>query len=208
MNSVGAVHIRALRWGETMRNWLHDFIGITRHDPKDQVTFDHPKDQATLRLVVGQDVYMLSGCYIKEGKVVKVTPSGVEVRTDVRGNCWRCPITGKMVHKTEEIWRFDSDGKACDSRNTGMFECAPWEQGGIPSTYECGPWEIDEKPYTERRAFFEEKAQKFRKWASMNCEHSKIGEHYYIEKCPICGCENPNYNPITAKKRLQEHPPK
>ena len=33
----------------------------------------------TKTLVVGQDVYVVSGWYLKKGKVVKVTPSGVEV---------------------------------------------------------------------------------------------------------------------------------
>jgi hypothetical protein len=44
----------------------------------------------TKTLVVGQDVYMFSGCYVTTGRVIKVTPSGVDVQT------------------TDEIWRFDT----------------------------------------------------------------------------------------------------
>jgi hypothetical protein len=40
----------------------------------------------TKQLVVGQDVYMFSGCYTLTGKVVKVTPSGVDVQTGVMQN--------------------------------------------------------------------------------------------------------------------------
>jgi hypothetical protein len=95
----------------------------------------------TKTLVVGQDVYMFSGCYVTTGRVIKVTPSGVDVQT------------------TDEIWRFDTDGKACDSRGTGMFKSSPWERGGIPGTYECGPWELDDIPFAKRTAFLE------RRWA-------------------------------------------
>jgi hypothetical protein len=61
----------------------------------------------TKTLVVGQDVYINSGCYGDKGKVVKVTPSGVEVQTDGGG-----------------LFRFDKDGKGCDGNDT--FECGPW----------------------------------------------------------------------------------
>ena len=61
----------------------------------------------TKTLVVGQDVYMDSGCYGCKGKVVKVTPSGVEVQTDSQG-----------------LLRFDNEGKGCDGNDT--LECGPW----------------------------------------------------------------------------------
>ena len=123
----------------------------------------------TKTLVVGQDVYMLSGVYVCKGKVVKVTPSGVDVHTTDQG-----------------LLRFDSAGKGNDD-----------------GTYECGPWYIDDMPFAERTALFDEAERKFLKWRSMDCEHGASGTHYYIEKCPICGCDNPNYNPTAAKKRLE-----
>jgi hypothetical protein len=66
----------------------------------------------TKTLVVGQDVYMLSGCYLCWGEVVKVTPSGVEVQTS-KG----------------ELLRFDSDGKGL---NEGTYENGRWELDDIP----------------------------------------------------------------------------
>jgi hypothetical protein len=144
----------------------------------------------TKTLVVGQDVYMGSGVYLCEGKVVKITPLGVDVQT------------------TTELLHFDDKGRSYVTELPASYDStahplSPWGWKGN-GTYECGPWYIlDDMPFAERKASFEQGARKLRKWNSMNCEHSKIGEHYYIEKCPICGCENPNYNPTTAKERLQ-----
>lgn len=149
----------------------------------------------TKTLVVGQDVYMGSGVYLCEGKVVKITPLGVDVQT------------------TTELLHFDDKGRSYvtelpSSYDSTAHPLSPWGWKGN-GTYECGPWYIlDDMPFAERKALFEQGARKLRKWNSMNCEHSKIGEHYYIEKCPICGCENPNYNPTTAKERLQGRLPK
>lgn len=78
----------------------------------------------TKTLVVGQDVYMHSGIYSQKGKVVKVTPSGVEVQT------------------TDELLGFDTNGRACTS-DKGVFA---WETGGVPGTYEGGPWHLDDIP--------------------------------------------------------------
>ena len=61
----------------------------------------------TKTLVVGQDVYIHSGPYYQKGKVIKVTPSGVE------------------VHDGMELFRFDIYGRGCDGHKT--FECGPWE---------------------------------------------------------------------------------
>ena len=52
----------------------------------------------TRTLVVGQDVYMSSGCYWNEGKVVKVTPSGVDVQTVYEFN--------------KELLHFDANGRS------------------------------------------------------------------------------------------------
>ena len=62
----------------------------------------------TKTLVVGQDVYMVSGVYLDQGKVVRITTSGLDVQA----------VHGGLV-------RFDSDGKECDGG--GTYECGPWE---------------------------------------------------------------------------------
>jgi hypothetical protein len=103
----------------------------------------------TKTLVVGRDVHLVSGCYSRWGRVVKVTPSGVEVQIGGPGG---------------ELWRFDSNGKACDSRGTGMFEPGPWEHNGIPGTYECGPWELDDIPFAERTALGEQDRHASQRW--------------------------------------------
>jgi|HubBroStandDraft_1064217.scaffolds.fasta_scaffold145072_2 hypothetical protein len=155
----------------------------------------------TKTLVVGQDVYMFSGCYVNKGKVVEVTPSGAGVQTGVMQNdgAWNA----------HELLHFDNNGRSYVRELPSSFDSAahplsPWGWNGN-GTYECGPWYIDEMPFAERTVLFEEKARKFQKWNSANCEpeHNRIGEHYYIEQCPICGCENPNYNPTAAKDRLE-----
>jgi len=155
----------------------------------------------TTKLVVGQDVYMSSGCYWNEGKVVKVTPSGVDVQA-----------VDERLYSNEQLLHFDANGRSYVTELPPSYDpkahpASPWGWKGN-GTYECGPWYIDGMPFAEREALYEQLAQKFRKWRSMNCEHSRIGEHYYIEKCPICGCENPNYDPIAAKERLQGLLPK
>jgi hypothetical protein len=107
----------------------------------------------TTKLKVGQDVYMVSGPYRTTGIVLKVTRSGVEVLASLDV---AYTSRGKIIHKTREVWRFDSKGKACDSRGTGMFEPGPWENGGIPGTLECGAWILDDMPFAERKAELEE----------------------------------------------------
>ena len=78
---------------------------------------------------------MISGVYLNKGKVAKVTPLGVEVQT-VFGN---------------ELIRFDTNGKACDSSDIYRGNM---EWNGIPGTFECGPWELaDDIPFEQRAAF-------------------------------------------------------
>src|ERR1700740_2199441 len=86
----------------------------------------------TNELVVGQDVHIVSGPYFWWGKVVKVTPEGVEIQTgeEIRpcqGLNLRCGM--------EQLLHFDKDGKTSD------------EEG----TYECGAWYIDDMPFAERK---------------------------------------------------------
>jgi len=128
---------------------------------------------------------MVSGCYLDWGTVTEVTPNGVCVQPyeePIKPSNWNLFQYGR-----KSLLHFDSDGNGLE------------EEG----TRECGAWHIDDMPFAEREALYEQRAKKVRKWRSMDCAHSEIGEHYYIEKCPICGCENPNYEPIAAKKRLE-----
>ena len=79
----------------------------------------------TRQLVVGQDVYVVSGCYLCRGKVVKVKPEGVEVQT---------------IHPDyQKVLLFDNEGKATDEEEVTP-EFAVWV------------WTIDDKPFAEREA--------------------------------------------------------
>src|ERR1700741_125005 len=157
-------------------------------------------DMDTTKLVVGQDVYMFNDHYPywfcgQRGKVVKVMEKGVDVQT-----------AGALL-------RFDNDGYDIDVCRRDRLGFGPSPEDKFytflwQSAPEFGPWHLDDMPFAERTALLEQKTQRFRKWDSMDCEHSKIGEHYYIEKCTICGCDNPNYNPTAAKDRLQGKLPK
>ena len=81
----------------------------------------------TKTLVVGQIVDMASGAYGCSGKVIRVAADGIDI--DMR-------YESKL-----EIWKFDTNGKACDSRSVGYVP-EPYEFDGVPSTYEGGPWKL------------------------------------------------------------------
>jgi hypothetical protein len=70
----------------------------------------------TKTLVVGQEVDISSGCYGSSGKVVKITPDGVDVQTGVMQN--------DGTWNAHEVLHFDNDGKGCDEE--GTHECGPW----------------------------------------------------------------------------------
>jgi hypothetical protein len=154
----------------------------------------------TKTLVVGQDVYMLKPPYpfwfcIDEGKVVKVTPSGVDVQTagellrfdtnnipvfivgqttlvvgqdvDV-AYCQRKDRRGKVVKVTPsgvevqvaELLRFDNDGKELDvSRRDRLgFEPSPEDKFYTSlwqSAPEFGPWHLDDMPFEKRKYLLE-----------------------------------------------------
>jgi hypothetical protein len=59
------------------------------------------------KLVGGEDVHIVSGPYFWRGKVVKVTPEGVEVQT------------------REQLLHFDNKGKGLDAE--GTYECGAWQ---------------------------------------------------------------------------------
>jgi hypothetical protein len=83
----------------------------------------------TSKLVVGQDVDMVSGCYWNHGKVVKSHPEGVDVQA----------MYGVILH-------FDNEGKGRPDGNS-TFECGLWYIEGaqpypiddVPITYHFGP---------------------------------------------------------------------
>jgi hypothetical protein len=76
----------------------------------------------TKTLVIGQEVYMISGSvYAQKGTVVKITPEGVEVQ--VRIGSWNA---------YERIY-FDNRGYSYATDN-------PFESPEINGTYEGGPW--------------------------------------------------------------------
>jgi hypothetical protein len=80
----------------------------------------------TKTLVVGQEVFVVSGCYYSNGKVAKVTQEGVEVQLV------RNPLPGL----DKVIWQFDTKGKARDGVGTAEY----------------GPYIIDDMPFEERKA--------------------------------------------------------
>jgi len=65
----------------------------------------------TKTLVVGQEVYLVSGIYGKKGRVVEVTPSGVMVQTEKV-----VAVTPSGMAETTEIElvRFNTNGKETD----------------------------------------------------------------------------------------------
>jgi hypothetical protein len=142
----------------------------------------------TKTLVVGQDVYLLKPPYpfyfcIDEGKVVKVTPEGVDVhvvdrQTADAAYCQRkdrgdkaIKITPSRVEvqvadlQTADLIRFDTSGKETDvsRRNRLGFGPSPDDKFYMSlwqSAPEFGPWHLDDMPFAERTALFEERVRK------------------------------------------------
>ena len=105
----------------------------------------------TTTFKIGQEVYMVSGgVYSRSGKVIRVGADGIDV--DMR------------YEARLEIWKFDINGKACDSRSAGYVR-EPYEFDGVPSTYEGGPWEL----YSEEDRINKEREQKRK-----DQEHSEV----------------------------------
>lgn len=101
----------------------------------------------TTKLVVGQDVYVIKPPYpfwfcINEGKVVKVTPEGVDVQT------------------AGELLRFDNDGNEThlSRRNRLGFESSPGDKFLTflwQSAPECSPWHLDDMSFEKRKYLLE-----------------------------------------------------
>jgi preprotein translocase subunit YajC len=100
----------------------------------------------TKTLVVGQEVWMKSGRYFYMGRVVEVTPSGVEVKSGV------------------QMFHFGSDGKGRNSEGS----------------HDYGPWHIDDMPFMERVALWEEEAKKF-------CKTLVVGQEVWVQSGIYCG---------------------
>jgi hypothetical protein len=89
---------------------------------------------------------MKSGRYFYMGRVVEVTPSGVEVKSGV------------------QMFHFDSDGKGRNSEGS----------------HDYGPWHIDDMPFMERVALWEEEAKKF-------CKTLVVGQEVWVQSGIYCG---------------------
>jgi hypothetical protein len=135
----------------------------------------------TKTLVVGQDVYMLKPPYpfwfcIDEGKVVKVTPEGVEVQVVDRQTAAYCQrkdkgdkaikIAPSRVEvqvadlQTADLIRFDTSGRETDvSRRERLgFGPSPGDKfynSLWHSAPEFGPWHLDNMPFEKRKHLLE-----------------------------------------------------
>lgn len=65
----------------------------------------------TTKLVVGRDVFLISGCYHAEGKIVETTSEGVKVLLQ------KNPLPGK----DNVVWEFDSKGEALNCMGTAEY---------------------------------------------------------------------------------------
>ena len=137
----------------------------------------------TKTLIVGQDVYMVKPPYpfwfcIDEGKVVKVTPEGVDVQVADRqtANAAYCQrtdrgdkaikITPSRVEvqvadlQTADLIRFDASGKETDvtRRERLGFGPSPGDKFYNSLWYsapEFGPWHLDNMPFEKRKHLLE-----------------------------------------------------
>jgi hypothetical protein len=158
----------------------------------------------TKTLVVGQDVYMFLPPYPhwfcnNSGKIVKVTPTGVEVQTagevlrfdtnsipvfivgqttlvvgqsvdvaysqreDRRGKVVKVTPTAVEVEVTD-LLRFDNNGKETDASRRERLGFGPSPEDKFhtslwQSAPEFGPWHLDDIPFAERTALLEQKAR-------------------------------------------------
>ena len=72
---------------------------------------------------VGQGVYMFSGCYMNKGKVVRVTPSGVDVQTGVMQN--------DGTWNAHELLHFDNNGRSYVTELPPSYD---------PKAHPASPW--------------------------------------------------------------------
>ena len=175
---------------QSMKNWLKKILlklSPTRERKPNFTTSGTGGNVDTKTLVIGQDVYMLKPPYpfwfcIDEGKVVKVTPEGVDVQVVDRQTAAYCQrkdrgdkaikITPSHVEvqvadlQTGDLIRFDTSGKETDvSRRDRLgfgpspddkFYTSLWQ-----SAPEFQPWHLDDMPFAERTALLEQKAREW-----------------------------------------------
>jgi hypothetical protein len=177
---------------ESMKNWLKKILlklSPAREHKPNFITSGTGGNVDTKTLVVGQDVYMLKPPYpfwfcIDEGKVVKVTPEGVDVQVVDRQTadaayCQRKDRGDKAINitpscvevqvadlQTADLIRFDTSGKETDvSRRERLgFGPSPGDKFYNSLWYsapEFGPWHLDDMPFSERTALLEQKARDF-----------------------------------------------
>ncbi len=123
-------------------------------------------------LVVGQEVYMFSGVYMNTGKVVKVTPSGVDVQTD------------------RELVRFDKDGNETDVGRRDRLGFGPSPESKFHTVLwqfapEFAPWQLDDIPFAERTASLEQEARKweaFNKVRAVRIDDKAVDPYYTVGK--------------------------
>jgi hypothetical protein len=104
----------------------------------------------TKKLVVGQDVYMFNDAYPhwfcgQRGKVVNVSPTGVDVET------------------AGELLRFGNDGYELDVSRRDRLGFGPSPEDKFytslwQSAPEFGPWHLDDIPFADRTALLEQAA--------------------------------------------------
>src|SRR5262250_1459322 len=87
----------------------------------------------TAKLIIGQSVFLISGIYHAEGKVVQTSAEGVKVF-----------LPRNPLGKNSVVWEFDSTGESLNNIGTAEY----------------GPYTIDDMPFEERRAELAEQARK------------------------------------------------
>ena len=158
----------------------------------------------TTKLVVGQDVYMFNDAYPhwfcnESGKVVKVTPTGVEVQTagellrfdpnnipvfivgqttlvvgqdvdvayaqrkDRKGKVVKVTPTGVEV-EVADLLQFDNDAYELDISRRDRLGFGPSPEDKFhtflwQSAPEFAPWHLDDMPFAERTALLEQKTR-------------------------------------------------
>ena len=147
----------------------------------------------TEKLVVGQYVRMVSGCYGSVGKVVKVTPLGVDVLIPVDKTFKNSPLD-VGVHIAEELVHFDKNGCSYVTELPSFYDPkahpqSPWRWDGN-GTFEGGPWLLDETSFEELNESWEPCANCEQPHAHHNPNHESydwyrkkgVCEHFKAKK--------------------------
>jgi hypothetical protein len=130
-------------------------------------------------LVVGQDVCMLSAgdTYINKGKVIVVTPSGVDVETS-----------------EGELYHFDEDGNEPDVNRSERLGFGPSSGDRFHTVLWCAapefqPWHLDNIPW-ERGAHMDTRPRK--EVSTISIEQLPEQIQTYYREHPTAGRTNPH----------------